>query len=65
MGLDCHVVSPKNSHPYANGILLLDQGRTMAVADVVYGTITLYDVHHETKMLKSRQVIVNNPLAAA
>ncbi|KAH7009166.1 hypothetical protein B0J12DRAFT_733827 [Macrophomina phaseolina] len=56
-GFNCHPVSPKNSHPYANGILLIDQGRTLMVNDVVYGTTTAYDVHPETKTLTRNRTI--------
>ncbi|KAH0827723.1 Pon2 [Fonsecaea pedrosoi] len=54
---DCQRVSPKNSHPYANGILLLDQGKTLAVADVVYGSITFYDVQLESGKLTRSHVV--------
>jgi arylesterase / paraoxonase len=57
-GFDCHVVSPKNSHAYANGILLIDQGRSMVVNDIVDGSVTFYDVHPETKLLTYRRTIV-------
>lgn len=61
-GLNCRTVSIRNSHPYANGILLLDQGRTLAVADVVYGSVTFYDVHDKTKELTLKRTIVSSPV---
>lgn len=54
----CTQVSPKNSHAYANGIILLDSGKSLAVADVVYGSISFYDVEPTTKALQLKRTTV-------
>lgn len=56
--LTCKVVSPKNSHASANGLVLVDQGKSLLVNDVIYGTTTVYDVNPETKMLTLKKKIV-------
>ncbi|KAJ4990942.1 short chain dehydrogenase [Stagonosporopsis vannaccii] len=55
--LNCSIVTPKSSHPWANGLVLLDEGRTLMVNDVVHGTTTAYDVDPATKALTQRQTI--------
>jgi uncharacterized protein YfaP (DUF2135 family) len=57
--LDCRVVTPNGAHAYANGILLVDQGQTLMVNDVVQGATTVYDIHPVTKKLKHRRRIVS------
>ncbi|CAN9354268.1 unnamed protein product [Alternaria alternata] len=42
--LDCRSVTPPNAHPGANGILLIDDGRTLMVNDFALETVTAYDV---------------------
>ncbi|KAH7074789.1 paraoxonase 2 [Paraphoma chrysanthemicola] len=54
----CKQVSPANSHAYANGLLMLDDGKTLAVADVVAGSISLYNIDSDTKMLSLGNAIV-------
>lgn len=56
--VECKEVSPKNQHPSANGVLLVDNGRTLLVNEIVKGTTTVYDVHEATKILKVRDEIV-------
>lgn len=56
----CKQVSPGNSHAYANGILLLKDGKTLAVDDVVDGSVSFYDVNPETKMLSLKHKIVSD-----
>lgn len=47
------------SHAWANGVLLVNQGRSLLVNDIVYGTTTVYDVHPRTKALRHAQTIVS------
>lgn len=54
----CKVVSPSRSHPHANGLLLLDDGKTIMVNDVFNGSTTIYDVDATTKQLTPRKKIV-------
>ncbi|KAK7432886.1 hypothetical protein QQZ08_000357 [Neonectria magnoliae] len=56
-GTDCRVVTPKNSHPWANGLALVDEGKSLLVNDIVDGTTTVYDVDPSTKKLKHRKTI--------
>lgn len=56
----CKVVSPPHSHPHANGLLLLDAGRTLMVNDVFNGSTTIYDVDPQSKMLTQRQKVVSS-----
>ncbi|KPI43594.1 uncharacterized protein AB675_7155 [Cyphellophora attinorum] len=55
--LECKDVSPAGQHPAANGVLLVDGGRTLAVNEIVKGTTTIYDVDPTSKMLKVRDEI--------
>lgn len=56
--IDCKIVSPEHAHPSANGALLVDDGKTLLVNDVVEATTTVYDVDPETKMLSVRKKVV-------
>jgi arylesterase/paraoxonase len=58
-GFNCKIVSPKNAHPYANGILLVDQGKTVMVNDVIHGSVTAYDINLKNKYLTPKQTIVS------
>ncbi|KIW93932.1 uncharacterized protein Z519_05247 [Cladophialophora bantiana CBS 173.52] len=55
--IDCKTVSPPNAHPSANGALLVDDGKTLMVNDVVEATTTIYDVDPETKTLTVRKKV--------
>jgi sugar lactone lactonase YvrE len=57
-GLDCKIVSPANGHPAANGVLLVDDGKTLLVNEVVEATTTVYDVDPVSKMLSVRKIVV-------
>jgi hypothetical protein len=56
--LECKTVSPPNFHPSANGVLLVDGGKTLLVNDVIKATTTVYDVDPDTKMLTVRKEVV-------
>ncbi|OAP59387.1 hypothetical protein AYL99_06685 [Fonsecaea erecta] len=55
--IDCRTVSPPNSHPSANGALLVDGGKTLMINDVVEATTTIYDVDPETHALTVRKKV--------
>ncbi|OAG34115.1 hypothetical protein AYO21_11724 [Fonsecaea monophora] len=55
--IDCRTVSPPNAHPSANGALLVDDGKTLLINDVVEATTTVYDVDPETKVLSVRKKV--------
>ncbi|KAF2429269.1 calcium-dependent phosphotriesterase [Tothia fuscella] len=55
--LDCKIVSPAKSHPAANGLLLLDGGKTLMVNEIVEATTSIYDVDHVSKMLSLRKKV--------
>jgi arylesterase/paraoxonase len=55
----CESVSPSNSHPSANGILLVDDGKTLMVNDVFQGTTTIYDVDPSSKKLTLKKKVVS------
>ncbi|KNG51054.1 hypothetical protein DDE82_007685 [Stemphylium lycopersici] len=57
-GLDCHIVSPNDAHPNANGISSADGGRNLIINDVDYGTSTVYAVDPRTKALVHEQTII-------
>lgn len=57
-GVDCKSVSPPNSQPSANGVLLVDEGKTLLVNDVVEATTTVYDVDTATGALSVRKKVV-------
>ena len=59
--VDCKVVSPLHGHPSANGAVLVDDGKTLLVNDVVEATTTVYDVDEKTKMLSVRKKVVRTP----
>ncbi|KAH0839035.1 Pon2 [Fonsecaea pedrosoi] len=59
--IDCRTVSPPNAHPSANGALLVDDGKTLLINDVVEATTTVYDVDPETKVLSVRKKVFSNP----
>lgn len=56
--MDCKRVSPKNSHVYANGVVLVDEGRTLLVNDVVLASTTVYNVDPDSKMLTLQKRVV-------
>lgn len=56
--IHCKDVSPPNNHPHANGLLLLDGGKTLAVGDVFNGSTTIYDVDATSKQLTQRKRVV-------
>lgn len=63
--VDCKSVSPTHSHPSANGALLIDDGKTLLVNDVVEATTTFYDVDPVSKNLSVKRKVVRrllNPL---
>lgn len=47
------------SQPWANGVLLVEDGTKLLVNDIVYGTTTIYDVHPATKKLRHARTIVS------
>ncbi|KIW07114.1 uncharacterized protein PV09_01989 [Verruconis gallopava] len=53
----CKIVSPPNSHPAANGVALVEDGKALLVNEIVEATTTVYDVHPVSKMLKLRKKI--------
>ncbi|OAL36341.1 hypothetical protein AYO20_04499 [Fonsecaea nubica] len=55
--IDCRTVSPPNAHPSANGALLVDDGKTLLINDVVEATTTVYDVDPDTKVLSVRKKV--------
>lgn len=55
----CRRVSPVMSHAWANGVLLVDHGKTLLVNDIVYGTTIVYDVHPVSKKLRRIKTIVS------
>ncbi|KAK4936686.1 hypothetical protein LTR10_022473 [Elasticomyces elasticus] len=55
--LDCKTVSPINSHPSANGALLVDDGKTLMINDVVKATTTIYSVDPVTKELTPKKEV--------
>lgn len=57
--LDCKQVSPKDGHPSANGMMLVDDGKTLLVNDIVEGTTTVYDVDTASKDLTVRMKVVS------
>jgi sugar lactone lactonase YvrE len=57
--LHCKVVSPVNGHPAANGVLLVDDGKTLLVNEIVEATTTVYDVDSVSKMLTVRKKVVS------
>jgi hypothetical protein len=57
--LECKTVSPPNSHPAANGLLLTDNGKTLMVNEIVEATTSIYDVDQSTKMLTLRKKVVS------
>lgn len=56
--LKCKTVSPAMGHPAANGVLLVDNGKTLLVNEIVEATTTIYDVDPESKMLTVRRKVV-------
>lgn len=58
-GTVCRRVSPVMSHAWANGVLLVDHGKTLLVNDIVFGTTTVYDVHPLSKKLQRIKTIVS------
>lgn len=56
--LDCKQASPANGHPSANGVLLVDEGKTLLVNEIVEATTTVYDVDPVSKMLSVRKKVV-------
>jgi hypothetical protein len=56
--LDCQQVSPKNGHPSANGMVLVDDGKTLFVNDIVEATTTIYDVDPTSKKLTVKKKVV-------
>jgi len=58
--IDCKSVSPKNSHPSANGALLVDDGKTLMINDVIKATTTIYSVDPVTKELSPRKEVVSD-----
>jgi hypothetical protein len=55
--LDCKKATP--SQPGANGAVLADDGKLLAVNDVLEGSTSLYKVDQETKALTLSQKIVS------
>jgi len=55
--VDCKTVSPSNAHPSANGVLLVDNGKTLLVNDVVEATTTVYSVDPVSKELTLKQKV--------
>ncbi|KAI1628209.1 paraoxonase 2 [Exophiala viscosa] len=55
--IDCKSVSPKNSHPSANGALLVDDGKTLMINDVIKATTTIYSVDPVTKELSPKKEV--------
>jgi hypothetical protein len=60
--VDCKTVSPSNAHPSANGVLLVDNGKTLLVNDVVEATTTVYSVDPVSKELTLKQKVVRGIL---
>lgn len=56
--LDCKEVHPSGQHPHANGLLLVDGGKTLLVNEITKGTTTVYDVDLKTKALTVKQEVV-------
>lgn len=56
--LECQTVSPKNGHPSANGMVLVDGGKTLLVNDIVEATTTVYDVDPASKVLTVKKKVV-------
>jgi hypothetical protein len=54
----CKTVSPSNYHPSANGAVLVDEGKTLLVNDLIKAKTIVYDVHPVSKMLTVRKEIV-------
>lgn len=63
--MDCKTVSPTNSHPSANGALLVDDGKTLMVNDVIKATTTIYAVDPVTKQLTPKQQVVSRVLGGS
>ncbi|KAK5307258.1 hypothetical protein LTR99_000229 [Exophiala xenobiotica] len=55
--VDCKTVSPTNAHPSANGALLVDDGKTLMINDVITATATIYAVDPVTKQLTPKQKV--------
>ncbi|KEF57960.1 uncharacterized protein A1O9_05882, partial [Exophiala aquamarina CBS 119918] len=49
--VDCKTVSPTHAHPSANGALLVDDGKMLAVNDIIEATTTFYDIDPVSKEL--------------
>ena len=58
--IQCKEVSPPGQHPAANGVLLVDGGKTLMVNEIVKATTTVYDVNSVTKMLTVKDEVVSN-----
>lgn len=61
--LECKTVSPTNAHPYANGVIVVDDGKTLMVNDVIAATTTIYAIDPETKQLTTKKVVVSQALS--
>ncbi len=53
--LDCNIVAPGNSHPSANRLMLVDDGKTLLANDIVHATTTVYDVEPVSNPLSVRK----------
>lgn len=51
-------MSPRNAQPSANGAMLVDDGKTLLINDVIDATTTVYDVDPESKELTVKKVVV-------
>lgn len=56
--MDCKTVSPTHAHPSANGALLVEDGKTLAVNDIIEATTTFYDIDPVSKQLTVKRKVV-------
>lgn len=57
--MTCQTVSPKHAHPHANGILAIEDGKALAVADSLEGTVSFYRVDPVSKILTMELKVVS------